>query len=67
MTEALNASGPSSPWMIVSTLTQSLVYLALASWVAKVMGVVDVGPPVGGVLPPPPAGHPILAGPPPRV
>ena len=27
MTEALNATGPASPWMIVSTLTQSLVYL----------------------------------------
>ena len=66
MTEALNASGPSSPWMIVSTLTQSLVYLGLASWVAKAMGIVDVGPPVGGVLPPPSA-DPVLAAPPPRV
>jgi membrane protease YdiL (CAAX protease family) len=66
MTEALNASGPSSPWMIVSTLTQSLVYLALASWVAKAMGIVNVGPPVGGVLPPR-TDDPVLAAPPPRV
>lgn len=72
MTEALNATGPASPWMIVSTLTQSLVYLGLASWVAKAMRVERTGPPVGRVLPPPPAarpdrGGPILDAPPPRV
>jgi membrane protease YdiL (CAAX protease family) len=66
MTTSLNATGPSSPWMIVATLTQSLVYLGLASWVAKVMGIIDVGPPVGGALPPP-SGHPELVAQPPRV
>ncbi|MFM6851920.1 MAG: lysostaphin resistance A-like protein [Terrabacter sp.] len=66
MTASLNATGASSPWMIVATLTQSLVYLGLASWVAKAMGIVDAGPPVGGVLPPPP-GHPELVAQPPRV
>ncbi|SED44091.1 hypothetical protein SAMN04489844_4421 [Nocardioides exalbidus] len=66
MTEALNASGPSSWWMIASTLAQSLTYLALASWLAKAMHLVDSGPPVGRVLPPPP-GHPELVGQPPRV
>lgn len=66
MTASLNASGPSSPWMIVATLTQSLVYLALASWVAKAMGLVNTGPPVGGVVPRPPA-DPELVGPAPRV
>lgn len=65
MTEALNATGPASPWMIVSTLTQSLVYLGLASWVAKAMGLVGVGPPVGGV--PPRVADPVLEGSPPRV
>ena len=57
--------------MILSTLTQSLVYLGLATWVAKAMGVVSVGPPVGGTLPPPPATPdprgPVLEGPRPRV
>ena len=72
MTEALNATGPSSPWTIVSTLTQSLVYLGLASWVAKAMHVERTGPPVGPALLPPPGtgpgrGGPILAAPPPRV
>jgi hypothetical protein len=52
--------------MILSTLTQSLVYLGLASWVARSMGLVSTGPPVGGVLPPP-TGDPELAVPPPRV
>ncbi|MCF6377097.1 CPBP family intramembrane metalloprotease [Nocardioides KLBMP 9356] len=66
MTESLNASGPASPWMIVSTLTQSLVYLGLASWVATAMGVSRQGPPVGAVRRPP-AGDPVLAAPPPRV
>ena len=71
MTESLNATGPASPWMIVSTLTQSLVYLGLATWVAKAMGVSRQGPPVGGVLPPvasrPGQQGPVLDAPPPRV
>ena len=66
LTTALTATGGSSWWMILSTLTQSLVYLALATWVAKAMGLVDVGPPIGRVLPPPP-GDPVLDAPPPRV
>ena len=66
LTTALNATGSSSWWMILSTLTQSLVYLGLAMWVAKAMGVATEGPPVGGVQRPP-AGHPILDAPPPRV
>lgn len=66
LTTALTATGGSSWWMILSTLTQSLVYLALATWVARAMGMVDVGPPIGRVLPPPP-GHPVLEAPPPRV
>jgi len=66
LTTALNATGGSSWWMILSTLTQSLVYLGLAMWVAKTMGVATQGPPVGGVQRPP-AGHPILDAPPPRV
>ncbi len=71
LTTALNATGEASWWMILSTLTQSLVYLGLATWVAKAMGVVSVGPPVGGTLPPPhatpdPRG-PVLEGPRPRV
>jgi uncharacterized protein len=37
MGEALNATG-GSWWMIPSTLTQSLVYLGLATWVARAMG-----------------------------
>jgi hypothetical protein len=66
LTTALNATGESSWWMILSTLTQSLVYLALATWVAKGMGLVNVGPPVGRSLPPPP-GDPVLEGSAPRV
>ena len=66
LTTALTASGGSSWWMIASTLTQSLVYLALASWVASAMGLATTGPPVGGALPPPGA-RPELVGPPPRV
>jgi membrane protease YdiL (CAAX protease family) len=66
LTTALNATGGSSWWMILSTLTQSLVYLALATWVAKGMGLVNVGPPVGRALPPPP-GDPVLEGSAPRV
>ena len=66
LTSALNAEGGSSWWMILSTLTQSLVYLGLATWVARAMGIVNAGPPVGGTLPPP-AGDPVLAAPPPRV
>lgn len=66
MTTALNASGESSYWTILSTLTQSLVYLGLATWVARRMGLVNVGPRVGGEVPPPVA-DPVLDGPPPRV
>jgi len=66
LTTALTATGGSSWWMILSTLTQSLVYLALASWVAKGMGLVNVGPPVGRALPPP-SGDPVLEGSAPRV
>ena len=66
LTTALNASGGSSWWMIASTLTQSLVYLGLATVVAKAMGVVNVGPPVRGVLPPG-SGDPVLEGSRPRV
>lgn len=65
LTTALNATGGSSWWTIISTLTQSLVYLALATWVAKVMGVVNVGPPIGAL--PAPVGDPVLDRPPPRV
>ena len=66
LTTALNATGGSSWWTILSTLTQSLVYLALATWVARAMGLVNVGPPVGSALPPP-VGDPVLDRPPPRV
>ncbi|PKH44263.1 hypothetical protein SAMN05192575_102305 [Nocardioides alpinus] len=66
LTTALNATGGSSWWMILSTLTQSLVYLALATWVARAMGMVNVGPAIGSTLPPP-VGDPVLEGPPPRV
>ncbi|MDR7253511.1 membrane protease YdiL (CAAX protease family) [Nocardioides sp. BE266] len=66
LTSALNATGGSSWWMILTTLTQSLVYLGLASWVARSMGLVNTGPPVGGALPPA-AGSPELVGQPPRV
>ncbi|MBL0747293.1 CPBP family intramembrane glutamic endopeptidase [Nocardioides baculatus] len=66
LTTALNASGGSSWWMILSTLTQSLVYLGLAMWVAKALGVSTQGPPVGGA-PLSPAGDPILDAPAPRV
>ena len=71
LTTALTATGDSSWWMILSTLTQSLVYLGLAMWVAKAMGVINTGPPVGRALPPPAAtpdsGGPVLDAPPPRV
>ena len=67
LTTALNAEGGSSWWTILSTLTQSLVYLGLATWVARAMGLVDTGPPVGGTPLPPPEGDPVLAAPPPRV
>jgi membrane protease YdiL (CAAX protease family) len=66
LTTVLTATGGSSWWMILSTLTQSLVYLALATWVAKAMGLVNVGPPVGGALPPG-SPDPVLEGSPPRV
>ena len=66
LTTALTATGGSSWWMILSTLTQSLVYLGLATWVARAMGVLNVGPPVGGALPPP-SGDPVLEASPPRV
>lgn len=66
LTSALNATSASTWWMILSTLTQSLVYLALALWLAKAMGMVAVGPPIGGALPPP-SGDPVLEGSPPRV
>jgi hypothetical protein len=67
LTTALNAEGGSSWWTILSTMTQSLVYLALATWVARAMGLVDAGPPVGGAPLPPAGGDPVLAAPPPRV
>jgi len=67
LTTALNAEGGSSWWTILSTMTQSLVYLFLASWVAKAMGLVDVGPPVGGAALPPGQRDPVLAPPPPRM
>jgi membrane protease YdiL (CAAX protease family) len=38
MTDTLNASG-GSWWMIPTTLTQSLVYLGLVTWVARRMGI----------------------------
>ena len=66
LTTALNAEGGSSWWTILSTMTQSLVYLGLATWVARAMGLVTTGPPVGGALPPA-GGDPVLAVPPPRV
>ena len=67
LTTALTASQDSSWWTILSTLTQSLVYLALASWVARAMGLSNLGPPVGGVLSPAPTARPVLEGQPPRV
>ncbi len=66
LTEALNASGGSSWWMILSTLTQSLVYLALALWAARALGLTNVGPPVGAALTPP-STDPVLEASPPRV
>ena len=66
LTSALNATGGSSYWMILSTLTQSLVYLVLASWVAKAMGLTAEGPAVGAAAPPA-GGHPELVGQPPRM
>lgn len=50
MTEALTASTGGTWWTIPSTLTQSLVYLGLAWWLARAMGMVDRGPAVGAVL-----------------
>ena len=50
MTEALNATAPSSWWMILTTLTQSMVYLGLAVWVARAMKLDNRGPSVGSVL-----------------
>jgi membrane protease YdiL (CAAX protease family) len=47
MASALNPTG-GSWWSIPVTLTQSLVYLALASWAARSMGVATTAP--GGVL-----------------
>lgn len=47
MTETLNASMETSYWMMASTMTQSLVYLALATWVAKAMRIERRGPAVG--------------------
>lgn len=47
MTEALNATAPSSWWMILTTLTQSMVYLGLAVWVARAMKLDNRGPSVG--------------------
>jgi membrane protease YdiL (CAAX protease family) len=67
LTTALNAEGGSSWWMILDTLTKTLVYLGLATWVARAMGLATEGPPVGGALRPPPAEDPVLAVPPPRV
>ena len=65
-TEAVNATGASSWWMIFSTLTQSLVYLGLALWVARAMRLSTTGPAVGGALPPGP-GDPVFEASPPRV
>jgi len=65
-TEAVNATGASSWWMIFSTSTQSLVYLGLALWVARAMGLSRTGPPIGGVLPPS-SGNPVLEASRPRV
>jgi len=55
MTSALNASG-GSWWMLPTTLTQSLAYLALAVWTARRMGLANrVEPPLQeGVLDRPP-------------
>ena len=51
-----------------ATLTQSLVYLGLATWVAQAMGLVAAGPPVGGASCRDPTGPgPVLEAPPPRV
>ena len=47
MTESLNATGPSTWWMVPATLVQSLVYLVLAAWVAKAMRLEVRGPAVG--------------------
>ena len=66
LTTALNATGGSSWWMILSTLTQSLVYLGLATWVARAMGLINVGPPIGAAVRAP-AEDPVLEGPHPRV
>ena len=47
MTEALNATAGGSWWTIPSTVTQSVTYLLLASWVARAMGLEARGPAVG--------------------
>ena len=47
LTEALTASAGGTWWTLPSTLTQSVTYLLMASWVAKAMGLVDRGPAVG--------------------
>lgn len=66
MGEALTATG-GSWWMIPTTLTQSLVYLALAWWVARKMGVGTTADPAvlaasrGLVYRFPPAQPPALA------
>ena len=67
LTRRSTPPGGSSWWMILSTLTQSLVYLGLATWVAKAMGLVDVGPPVGGAARRRPSGGPVLEARRPRV
>lgn len=57
LTEALNATAGGSWWTLPSTVTQSVTYLLLASWVARAMGLVDRGPAVGApqlVAPPRP-------------
>lgn len=54
MASALNPTG-GSWWSIPVTLTQSLVYLALATWTARSMGVATTAPPA------------VLEGPRPRV
>lgn len=46
LTEALTAAAGGTWWTLPSTLVQSIAYLALASWAAKVMGLVDKGPPI---------------------
>ena len=67
MTESVNATGPSSPWMIVSTLTR--IARSTSGWRPGWPGrsaSTTPAPPVGGALPPA-AGDPVLADPRPRV